>query len=116
MAAGGGGSKSHRPSETVRFLAEKLGINVDERFSKGEEAALATTVSAVQGVVLVCWQHEDIVAIARVLAPDASTIPNHWPGDRFNVIFKFEKPDGASSWTFGQTSLIMLAGDTSLPI
>jgi hypothetical protein len=112
IAAGDEGSKSRRPVETVTALAAKLGIPIDQRFTKGREADLATAISTVEGVVLVCWQHEDIAAIAKELAPDAQAIPDDWPGNRFNVIFKFDRPNSASPWSFEQVVPVMLAGDT----
>src|SRR5258707_13707115 len=87
IAAGKGGSKSRRPLETVSPLSAKLEIHVDLRFGKGKEGDLAKAISTVDGVVLVCWQHEDIVDIATALAPDLKGMPTDWPGDCFNVIF-----------------------------
>lgn len=57
IAAAGGGSKSRRPLETITPLAAKLGIRIDLHFAKGAEADLAAAISAIKGVVLVCWQH-----------------------------------------------------------
>jgi hypothetical protein len=111
IAAGKGGSKSRRPLDTVSPLAAKLGIEVDLRFGKGKETDLANTISTAEGVVLVCWQHEDIVAIAKALAPDESRIPAHWPGDCFNVVFRFDRRAGGSPWAFQQVVPVMLEGD-----
>ena len=108
--AGAGGSKSKRPLETISGLAAKLGIAVNLRFSKGQEAALATAISVVQGVVLVCWQHEDIATIAQALQPTAA-IPNVWPGDRFNVMFRFDRLGPDAYWAFTQIVPVMLDGD-----
>ena len=116
IAAGNGGSKSRRPLETISLLAEKLDIDVDLRFSKGQEADLAATISGVDGVVLVCWQHEDIADIANALSPKPQGIPDKWPGDCFNVVFCFERPDSASPWSFRQIVPVMLKGDRSTPI
>ena len=78
-AAGEEGGRSRRPLETVTSLAAKLGIDVDLRFTKGKEDALATAVSTLQGVALVCWQHEKIIAIARALAPMRTRFPTTGP-------------------------------------
>jgi hypothetical protein len=116
IKAGAGGSKSRRPLETVTLLAAKLGVQIDLRFGKGNETGLAAAVSQVAGVVLVCWQHEDIVAIANALTPAPSGIPVNWPGDRFNVIFRFDRSDAGSPWIFQQIVPVMLDGDPSTAI
>jgi hypothetical protein len=107
------GSKSRRPEETITPLAEKLGVAINLSFTKGGETALATALAAVDGVTLVCWQHEDIIAIARALAPNLPGLPAQWPGDRYNVIFRFQRADRASSWNFDQIVPVMLTGDLS---
>jgi hypothetical protein len=116
IAAGNGGSKSRRPLETISQLAAKLGIDVDLRFAKGQEANLAAALSSMNGVTLVCWQHEDIAAIANALSPQPQGVPGKWPGDRFNVVFSFDRPDAAAAWTFQQLVPVMLKGDDSASI
>ena len=115
-AAGNGGSKSRRPLETITPLAAKLGVTVALAFSKGDESALAQTLSDTEGVVLVCWQHEAIFAIANALVPTPSGLPAVWPGDRFNVILKFSRTGTALPWTFQQIVPKMLDGDSTNPI
>ena len=56
-------------------------------------------------------QHDDIPTISRALAPDLKDIPVVWPGDRFNVIFRFRRPDGNAPWSFDQVVPVMLQGD-----
>jgi hypothetical protein len=113
---GDDGSKSRRPLETVTPLAARFGITVDLSFTKGQEATLAATISNVPGAVLVCWQHEDILAIAQALDPSLQGLPAVWPGSRFNVIFQFDRPDAASPWSFRQLAPVMLDGDPSTPL
>jgi hypothetical protein len=116
VAAGKGGSKSRRPLETIAPLAQKLRMRVDLSFEKGQEHQLAQTLAANQGVALVCWQHEDIGAIARALTNGMPALPTSWPGDRFNVVFQFDRTDSGSNWTFRQVVPVMLEGDPSTPI
>jgi hypothetical protein len=113
IAAGHDGSKSRRPLETIWPLAAKLGIDVDLQFAKGQEAQLGATLSARDGVTLVCWQHEDIAAIARALSPLPQGVPDEWPGDCFNVVFCFDRPGAGAAWTFQQFVPVMLKGDSS---
>lgn len=111
-----GGSKSRRPLETLTPLAEKLGIAINLKYTKGDEVTLAQAISQLSGVVLVCWQHEDIVAIATALQGTSAGLPGKWPGDRFNVILKFDRSGGRASWSFKQIVPIMLSGDKPQPI
>ena len=116
LEKGDDGSKSRRPLETVTPLAARLGVTVDLRFTKGQEAALAGTISQVPGVVLVCWQHEDILAIAKALDPSPQGLPAAWPGSRFNVVFQFSQTDEILPWSFQQIVPVMLDGDPGTPL
>ena len=116
IAAGHGGSKSRRPLETIWSLATKLGIDVDLHFVKGQEADLAAALSRSDGVTLVCWQHEDIAAIANALSPPPQGVPDNWPGDCFNVVFCFDRSEAGAAWTFQQFVPVMLKGDRATPI
>lgn len=108
----GVGSKSRRPVETITPLSEKLKLPIDQTFEKGQEAELAEAISSQDGVVLVCWQHEDIAAIANALKPPHG-VPANWLDTCFNVIYRFDRPDGTSPWTFRQIVPVMLDGDTA---
>ena len=94
----------------------KLGIDVDLRFVKGQEADLAAALSRIDGVTLVCWQHEDIAAIANALIPQPRGVPDHWPGDCCNVVFCFDRAEAGAAWTFQQFVPVMLKGDRSTPL
>jgi hypothetical protein len=110
------GSKSRRPLETLTPLAAKLGKLINTDFSKGQEAQLAAAISNLAGVVLVCWQHEDIGTIAQSLMPNAQGLSAGWPKDRFNIMFRFDRADGAAAWVFQQILPVLLAGDTAVAI
>ncbi|SEJ90956.1 hypothetical protein SAMN05192539_102317 [Paraburkholderia diazotrophica] len=116
IAAGNSGSKSRRPLETVSPLAAKLGIDVNLNFGKGQEGDLAAAIAQIDGITLVCWQHEDIASIATALAPTVENIPSHWPGDRFNVIFEFSRTGNGEPWSFNQVVPVMLQGDPTSSI
>jgi hypothetical protein len=117
FAADGAGSKSRRPLETVSMLAEKLNVEIDLRFSKGQEVALARVLSGTPGTTLVCWQHEDIVAIASALSPRPAQFPHDWPPDRFNIAFRFVRDGGEDEqWSFDQLVPIMFKDDSSSTI
>jgi hypothetical protein len=109
------GSHSKRPIETVTPLGAKLDVALNTDFLLGDEAELVATAQASTGVVLICWQHEAIPAIANRLVPSPNDIPQHWPGSRFDVVWVFD-PTGSGSWTFSQVPQNLLAGDIDSPI
>ncbi len=111
-----GGGRSRRPLETVIPLALRLGLEIDQSFTKGMESALAAAISNIDGVVLVSWQHEHIASIARAVAPGAPNIPGAWPADRFNVLCRLARAGPQFDWTFEQISPVMLAGDSPDPL
>jgi hypothetical protein len=106
----------HRTYQTIQGLSDRLGIPIVSDFAEGQELQLATSVvSTGSGVVLICWEHDHIPAIATALPTVAGTvIPQPWPGDRFDVIWTFTLEPGSASgeYTFGQIPQQLLAGDT----
>ena len=110
----------HRTYQTIQGLSERLGIQIASDFAEGEEPQLAASVvSTSSGVVLICWEHRHIPALASSLPTSAGTvIPQKWPGDRFDVIWSFTLVPGSApaQYTFGQIPQQLLAGDTDTPI
>jgi broad specificity phosphatase PhoE len=109
------GSDSERPLLTISALAAKLRLKPIEKFTKGEESDLVKALVQHRGVTLVCWQHEAIPAIARlILGKEADQIPDPWPADRFDVVWRFKRRKRA--WTFKQLCQRLLPGDKAQPI
>ena len=110
----------HRTYQTIQGLSERLGIPIASDFAEGEEPQLAASVvSTSSGVVLICWEHRHIPALASSLPTSAGTvIPQKWPGDRFDVIWSFTLVPGSApaQYTFGQIPQQLLSGDTGTPI
>jgi hypothetical protein len=110
-----GNSRSHRSQETVRPLAELIGVEVDLRFSKGQEKPLAGAAIACDGPVLIAWQHENISVIANaILSPKVA--PQTWPAERFDVVFVFTLNPLDGMYGFAQVPQCLLAGDSAHPI
>ena len=107
---------AHRTHQTIQGLADRLGLTIVSDFPEGSEAELAASVvSSHSGVVLICWEHEHIPAIATSMPTVPGTvIPQPWPGDRFDVIWVFSLVPGAASaqYTFSQIPQQLLSGDT----
>jgi hypothetical protein len=94
------GSHSRRPLETVTPMAERLGLVPLTIFTKGEEQALVRDALSRDGVVLICWQHEDIPTIGNLVLGNDTTVPQSWPEDRYDLIWVFDR--SGDSWTFRQ--------------
>jgi hypothetical protein len=111
---------AHRTYQTIQGLSDRLGLPIVSAFAEGQEAQLAASVvSSYSGVVLICWEHDHIPALATSLpAIPGTAIPPTWPGSRFDVIWTFTVVPGASSvqYTFGQVPQQLLSGDTDTVI
>jgi len=101
------GSHSRRPLQTVSEMAARLGLAPETAHTRGEEAALVADAVARDGTVLICWQHEDIPAIGRAIAGDGAGVPDAWPGDRYDLIWVFDRK--GRGWTFRQVAHPRLA-------
>ena len=107
---------SLRPQHTVGPLAARLGITANLDFAVGGETDLVGAATASLGAVLIAWHHEMIPAIANTIIGNATTCPQHWPGERFDMIWTFDRVAGQPSWRFSQVPQLLLAGDFADPI
>lgn len=83
---------SHRPVQTVKPLAAALGIEVDDQFADKDFAALGRFLlsdASVKGlVVLVCWHHEHIPALAAAL--DVEPPVERWPSSVYDQMWQID--------------------------
>ena len=111
---------AHRTYQTIQGLSDRLGLPIASVFAEGQESQLAASVvSDYPGVVLICWEHRHIPALASSFPATAGTsIPQKWPGDRFDVIWTFTLVPGAAAvqYTFGQVPQQLLSGDNDTVI
>jgi hypothetical protein len=111
---------AHRTYQTIQGLAGRLKVAIGTPFEVGQEAPLAASlVSGYSGVVLICWDHERIPALAEALPTAPGTvIPGRWPEDRFDVIWSFSLLSGqtAPRYAFSQVPQRLLSGDTDTVI
>ena len=101
--------KSKRPKLTISPLARDLGVEVDQRFAKGDEDALVASLMGLEGVVLVAWAHSKIAGIAKAINGGSDGIPLEWPDERFDLVWVFDRR--AEGWVFRQVPQRLLAGD-----
>lgn len=88
----------HRTYQTIQGLSDRLGLGIASPLAENEEPELAASVvSNYSGVVLICWEHHRIPALASALPTIPGTvIPQAWPGDRFDVIWAFTLASGSA--------------------
>ncbi len=114
-----GGGHSRRPEQTVLPLAAKLGQVVDLRWALHQEDAFGEALSAQAGIVLVCWQHQGLPALARAVAAPQRLpeLPDRWrwPKRCFDVIWSLRRERPGEAWRFAQHCQGLLAGDRAQP-
>ncbi len=112
----GADSSSRRPRETLEPLAARLGLTIDTSYLKEQAVELIDAVRAIDGVVLVSWEHRLIPLMAERIVSGSAGVPTVWPSDRFDLVWVFE-PDGTGSgYGFRQVPQMLLAGDRPDPI
>ena len=106
----GGGSK--RPLETITPLASKLGLTPTTH-KKTDFDEIAAVAMSCGGIALISWQHEDIPSIANIIVGNDTTVPQKWPGHRFDLVWVFDLIASSSSYSFTQVPQLLLAGDSA---
>jgi phosphohistidine phosphatase SixA len=90
---------SARPIETITPLSEKIGVTIDSTIADRDYPLLAEEIlndAKYEGkLVLVCWHHENIPALALALGASEANIPNPWNPDVFNLILSLRYDGGA---------------------
>jgi hypothetical protein len=115
--AGQGDDVSQRPAETVSALSPRLGLQTNLTYGKGQEAALVQELLGLSGAVLVAWEHKAIVEdIVPRIPVGSGTPPTHWNSSRYDVVLRFDRADGASSFAFTELFPMLLSGDSGKPL
>jgi hypothetical protein len=106
---------SQRSLQTIRPLARTLKIE-PRTFKKNALEKVASAALSSPGIVLISWQHEDIPTIAGFIPCNDGTIPQKWPGDRFDLVWVFDLDPSSASYRFSQVTQQLLEGDGPEPI
>ena len=114
-------SDSMRPQETVTPLIDKLKYEqkleencVNFNFPKGQEDRVAESVLSCPGVVLICWEHKNLLAIVEGIIkhyPGTQGIPKKWPGSHYDLVWIFDWNASAGMYDFSQVPQLLLAED-----
>jgi broad specificity phosphatase PhoE len=106
--------EGQRTRETVKPLADRLGIPVNIDYGKGDGTDLVEHVLAQPGPTLISWQHSEIPDIAGAFPSVTPAPPAEWPDDRYDVVWTLTKT--ADGWHFAQLPELLLPQDQDAPI
>jgi broad specificity phosphatase PhoE len=104
--------KSHRPRETVKPLAKRLELKVNDDYADEDFAKLAHELlhdpRYAGKTVLVSWHHGKIPELAAKLGADA---PKHWNDKVFDRVWRIDY-DKSGKARFRDLPQQLLAGDS----
>jgi hypothetical protein len=94
----GGGRQ--RPYDTVKPLADALGLKVHKKIERDDYAGAASEALSFEGPgnVLLCWEHHSLGGIAKAIGIQGYAAATGWtgevkyPGDRFDLIWVVPPP------------------------
>ncbi len=116
--------ESKRPCETVTPLAAWLGyqqgtaqFNVSYEIGGGEKD-VASSALALDGVVLICWEHDNIMPNLMTAIDNIQKIhkfknlPRAWP-DVFDLVWVLDWNSSNNDYDWTQTHQHLMAGDSA---
>lgn len=107
-------ARSRREIDTATPTAQRLGVEIDDRFHHGEEQALANALLASADDALVVWHHGNMTELlAHLPIGNAPDVPAVWPEERFDLIWVLTH-DG-QRYLFRVLAQNLLAGDLPTP-
>ncbi|MFL6451640.1 MAG: hypothetical protein ACJ746_28775 [Bryobacteraceae bacterium] len=104
--------ESLRSEHTLLPLARYLGKTIDTSFHRDDKTKIAKAAISATGVVLIAWEHDCIPDIGAAITGRSDSCPDHWPDDRFDVVWVLDR-NGESEWKLTQVPQLVLAGDLS---
>jgi len=106
----GNHSKSKRPVQTIKALSKLLKVPIIKKFGRDDYKAMTRHALRRNGTVLICWQHEHIPQIARLILNNEDA-PDYWPSDRYDLVWVFKLDTITGTYKFYQISQNLLPGD-----
>lgn len=103
-----GTTASLRPTQTITPLAAKFGKTIVTKYASTDTTPLAGVVNALGGTTVICWEHENIPAIAKALGVTGA--PTTWADEVFDQVWMLVRVDGGD-WSFSTFNEHILAGD-----
>jgi hypothetical protein len=103
---------SNRPVETIVPVSAALGLPYDDKHEDADYCKVAQDLLAnpkyAGAIVLVCWHHGNIPALAGDLGV---TSPPNWPGEVFDRVWQITWQGGLA--TLANQCQMLLYGDTA---
>lgn len=87
---------SSRPIETIMPLANMIGVTPNEAYADADYTLVATELKDAKyagKLVLICWHHGKILALAQALGGN----PPHWPSDVFDRVWMIDSATPAAT-------------------
>lgn len=111
---------SVRSIQTVTPLAKALGVRINADFTRGQTSKVVRDLMenpAYDGrMVLVCWQHTNLVALAQALAEYNNSqkvvIPQVWPDGAFDRVWLLDLSKKGKVISFQDLPQHVLPGDS----
>jgi hypothetical protein len=91
LFAAASNKESHRPVSTLKHLARECDLPLDEHYTEKDHDELAAVLQGKRydgKVVLICWRHGQIPALATALG--AREVPEKWPAERFDLVWRLD--------------------------
>jgi hypothetical protein len=107
------GGRTQRPIQTVTPLSEAIGVPITTVVEDDANAMIQEIASnsAYDGhMVLICWVHQDIPAIAQSLG--ATNAPGKWDKDAYDRVWEINY-SGNQAVSFGDLPQHLMPGDSS---
>ena len=125
---------SRRPHQTLTAVAAKLRVQINTDYPKKHYDKMVAHALEQPGVVLICWQHEEIPlenpekqpGISQCILSETGTkvtldVPKSWPAAngkaRYDLVFVFRRPTGTGPIaSFTVVPQFLLPGDQGWPL
>jgi broad specificity phosphatase PhoE len=102
--------KSKREHDTALPTADRLGLEIDAQTVPEDYSPLVDRLRSSSDPTLVVWHHGSIPAFVRAFPlTNSGEVPDHWPEDRFDLIWVLT-PTG-ESYEWAQVQQDLLRGD-----
>ncbi len=109
-------SPSNREQQTITPLSSKLGLKMNAEHVKQDHESMLKDAMACDGVVLICWDHKFIPAVANEILGNTTTSPHKWKKKRFDLVWVFDWDPSSETYGFKQVPQCLLSGDSKKPI